>query len=733
MSSVTLTTKLYKENMLSVRSMMKNAMRLRASASHLQFQNRYNTMSVSRQNFSRFPRSRNSSSYLQNKHIERLEREANGNPHNAAAQVQYLQALNKIRPAEVIKRVESGLFATNKQTAREYVAALSNTSGVQSSLTSSIGGGSMTEPISVRLAQPPFKEQFFSIFQKMLGVCIVIAGASYFLEREKSSGGSLGRAMGMGVSKERKPVMHCDKTFADVKGAEEAKNDLREIIEFLRNPERFQRLGGKLPKGVLLTGPPGTGKTLLAKCVAGEAKVPFFYASGSEFEEMFVGVGARRIRDLFKAARAHSPCIVFIDEIDAIGGKRSMKDQSALKMTLNEMLQQLDGFESDGSNVIVVAATNFPDSLDPALVRPGRFDRNVVVPLPSLKDREEILKLYLQNIPTDPDLDVSVLARGTPGCSGAELSNMINAAAIQASVDGKEFLSQADIEYAKDKILMGAERKSYVMRPQEIWNTACHEGGHALVALLTPGADPIHKATIIPRGRSLGHVLQLPENDVVSLTRKQIRCKLDVMFGGRVAEELMFGKDNVTTGATNDMQQATNLARRCVMQFGFSDSEDQGVMGLMYEDDVRRLGPETRERIDKEVKEMLQGAYNRTMRLMRNNKPKLLTLANALKEYETLTGSELEDLIQGKKLEGKLNRADKEAKRKEKMRIEAEKEREASKTRQEKQKKHVRGVRISGDDEKSIQVSSTRGRFRASASSSSSSPSSHGSQQQERK
>eukprot|EP00938_MAST-03A_sp_MAST-3A-sp1_P002788 g2788.t1 len=670
---------------------------------------RYMLMNAMRRSRSQIM-SRSSSSYLRSKHIERLEREANGNPSNAAAQVQYLQALNKVRPAEVIKRVESGLFATNKATAKEYVQALSSTSGVSGTTGLAAMNSGLSEPINVRLAQPPLKDKMFDVLQKMLGVAIFIGIATYFLEREKSSGGSIGRAMGMSIGKDRKPIMQSDKSFADVKGAEEAKNDLREVISFLRSPEKFQRLGGKLPKGVLLTGPPGTGKTLLAKCVAGEAKVPFFYASGSEFEEMFVGVGARRIRDLFKSARAHSPCIVFIDEIDAIGGKRAMKDHQALKMTLNQLLVELDGFD-ESENVVIIGATNFPDSLDPALVRPGRFDRNVVVPLPSLKDREDIIELYLQNIPTDPDLDVSVLARGTPGSSGAELYNMVNAAAIQASIEGKTCLTQEDLEFAKDKILMGAERKSFVMRPQEVWNTCCHEGGHALIAMLTPGADPIHKATIIPRGRSLGHVLQLPEQDVVSLTRTQIMARIDVCMGGRVAEELMFGRNRVTTGATNDMQQATNLARRCVMQFGFSDDEEGGVMGLMYEDDVRRLGEETRTRVDNEVKEMLQAAYDRTMRLMTRNKSKLLTLANALKEYETLSGSELQDLIQGKKLKGKLNKAEREAKRQEKMRIEAEREAaEKEALRLKKKNQQIQGVRISKDDEKGIQVSSSRGR-----------------------
>ncbi len=330
---------------------------------------RYMLMNAMRRSRSQIM-SRSSSSYLRSKHIERLEREANGNPSNAAAQVQYLQALNKVRPAEVIKRVESGLFATNKATAKEYVQALSSTSGVSGTTGLAAMNSGLSEPINVRLAQPPLKDKMFDVLQKMLGVAIFIGIATYFLEREKSSGGSIGRAMGMSIGKDRKPIMQSDKSFADVKGAEEAKNDLREVISFLRSPEKFQRLGGKLPKGVLLTGPPGTGKTLLAKCVAGEAKVPFFYASGSEFEEMFVGVGARRIRDLFKSARAHSPCIVFIDEIDAIGGKRAMKDHQALKMTLNQLLVELDGFD-ESENVVIIGATNFPDSLDPALVRGG--------------------------------------------------------------------------------------------------------------------------------------------------------------------------------------------------------------------------------------------------------------------------------------------------------------------------------------------------------------------------
>eukprot|EP00939_MAST-03C_sp_MAST-3C-sp1_P003419 g3419.t1 len=606
-----------------------------------------------------------SSSYLALKHLQRLERQANSSPQAAGVQAQYLKALNNVKPSEVVRRVESGIFASSTETAAEYVAALSKVRGTMHGLRGgaandggsraaaaaaavgeSNGGWGLSDerPIHVMMSPPTLRQQIWRTVRSVLGLFLLFSFVGVALEDRGGSGGGIGRAMGMGLGKEPTPVMSTDKTFDDVKGAAEAKNDLKEVISFLKEPERFTKLGGKLPKGVLLTGPPGTGKTLLARAVAGEAGVPFFYASGSEFEEMFVGVGARRVRDLFTAAKKNSPCIVFIDEIDAIGGKRAAKDQSALKMTLNQLLVELDGFEQN-DGVIVVAATNFPDSLDPALVRPGRFDRNVVVPLPSMKDREEILAHYLSKVPVDDDVKVNTLARGTPGASGAELSNLVNAAAVQASLSGSDRVSHDDLEWAKDKILMGAERRSLVMRPQEIWNTACHESGHALVALLTPGADPIHKATIIPRGRALGMVFQLPETDVVSLTRKQLLAKLDVCMGGRVAEELMFGSSEVTTGATSDMQSATTLARRMVMMYGFSTKN-----GLLYEEDVRKLGPETRELIDREVRRILDEAYERTMNLMSSNKKKLVSLATALKEYETLTGDELEDIVQGKAL-----------------------------------------------------------------------------------
>lgn len=588
------------------------------------------------------------------KHVQRLEREANASPQSAAAQAAYLRALNSIKPAEVIRRVESGLFAANKETAGEYVSALNRTNQLAAAggLNANGVGLSDSRPLHVVMSQPSMKSQMWRTLRSVLGIFLLFSFIGVALEDKGGGGGGIGRSLGMGMSKEVTPVLMTDTTFENVKGAREAKHELSEIVSFLKEPGRFTKLGGKLPKGVMLTGPPGTGKTLLARAVAGEAGVPFFYASGSEFEEMFVGVGARRVRDLFKAAKEHAPCIVFIDEIDAIGGKRALKDQQALKMTLNQLLVELDGFEKN-EGVIVLAATNFPDSLDPALIRPGRFDRNVTVPLPNMMDREEILGLYLSKVPLADDVSPNVLARGTPGASGADLSNLVNIAALQASVNGHDVVTHADLEWAKDKILMGPERKSMVMQPKEIWNTSCHESGHALVALLTPGADPIHKATIIPRGRALGMVFQLPEHDVLSLTRRQIEAKLDVCMGGRVAEELMFGKDCVTTGATSDMQSATSLARRMVMMYGYSEK-----VGLVYEDDIRRLSPETQQIIDREVRKLLGDSYSRTMRLMSKNKRQLVTLATALRDHETLSGAQLQDLLNGKTLPSAPSKGD---------------------------------------------------------------------------
>jgi ATP-dependent metalloprotease len=429
--------------------------------------------------------------------------------------------------------------------------------------------------------------------------------------------------------------------FTDVLGVDEAKNELEEIVEYLRNPTKFTRLGGNLPKGLLLMGPPGTGKTLLAKAIAGEAQVPFFYASGSQFEEVYVGVGARRVRDLFEAAKKKSPCIVFIDEIDAIGGSRSLKDQSAMKMTLNELLVQMDGF-AENNGIIVIGATNFKKSLDQALIRPGRFDKHVNVPLPDVQGRKQILELYGKKTVMGDDVDLNVLARGTPGMSGAELFNLVNQAAIKASMDGLEGITHQALEWAKDKILMGAERQSAIVTAETAKCTAYHEGGHALVGIMTPGSDPIHKATIMPRGRSLGMVMQLPEGDQNSMSKKQMLARLDVCMGGRIAEGLIFGDENITSGASSDIQQASRLARAMVTKYGFSDE-----IGVVFHDGElgENAAEETRQRIDKEVKRLCDESYQRATDLLKKYHREHERLSEALLEFETLTGKEIDDLV----------------------------------------------------------------------------------------
>jgi len=441
-------------------------------------------------------------------------------------------------------------------------------------------------------------------------------------------------------------------TFDDVKGVDEAKEDLEEVVEFLRNPQKFTRLGGTLPTGVLLMGPPGTGKTLLAKAVAGEANVPFFYASGSQFEEMYVGVGAKRIRDLFDAAKAKkSPCIIFIDEIDAVGGSRKLKDQSALKMTLNELLVQMDGFEKN-SGIIVIGATNFADSLDKALLRPGRFDKHVTVHTPDLKGRLEILQLYTRNKQLASNVDLQTTARNTTGWTGAQLYNLINTAALRAAVMDLKAINQEMIEYARDKILMGAERK-LTQNIEAASCTAYHEAGHALVAVLTPGSPPIHKATILPRGQALGMVQYLPrgngKEDSTSLKFKEMMAYIDMAMGGRVAEELIFGPENISSGASNDIQQATNLARDMVTRYGFSP--ELGVVDLaVREGELGAASEATRAKIDSEVKKILDGAYERATNLLKMHAKSHEKLAELLIEYETLTGEEVRALV----LEGKL-------------------------------------------------------------------------------
>eukprot|EP00584_Thalassiosira_punctigera_P018141 CAMPEP_0172574474 /NCGR_PEP_ID=MMETSP1067-20121228/136722_1 /TAXON_ID=265564 ORGANISM="Thalassiosira punctigera, Strain Tpunct2005C2" /NCGR_SAMPLE_ID=MMETSP1067 /ASSEMBLY_ACC=CAM_ASM_000444 /LENGTH=505 /DNA_ID=CAMNT_0013367103 /DNA_START=584 /DNA_END=2101 /DNA_ORIENTATION=- len=451
----------------------------------------------------------------------------------------------------------------------------------------------------------------------------------------------------MGNGKHIQEAEGSEVRFDDVKGVTEAKAELEEIVLYLKDPGRFTRLGGKLPRGLLLTGPPGTGKTLLAKAIAGEAGVPFFFASGSQFEEVYVGLGAKRVRELFEAAKAKSTAaIIFIDEIDALGGSRKLKDQSALKQTLNELLVQMDGFE-ENSGIIVIGATNFAESLDTALLRPGRFDKHVAVPLPDVGGRKEILEMYAAKTKVSEDVDLNILARGTTGMSGADLYNLMNQAAVKASVDGLEAITMHVFEWAKDKILMGAERRSAVITPESARKTAYHEAGHALVGVLTEGAMTIHKATIMPRGQSLGMVMQLP-GDETSQSHRQMIAYMDVCMGGRIAEEIVFGEDNVTSGASQDIRQATSTARAMVTKFGFG--EDTGIVYYGGETGQQDAGDRMRNQIDEEVKRLTSASYERAKALLKKHSKEHKLLAETLLEYETLTGDEVRDLVlRGKK------------------------------------------------------------------------------------
>jgi len=476
------------------------------------------------------------------------------------------------------------------------------------------------------------------------------AGALMMLVDEKSL------PKGLGLSNDVQPVTGSPKRFTDVVGVDEAKDDLQEIVKYLRTPKTFTRLGGKLPKGCLLTGPPGTGKTLLARAVAGEAGVPFFYMSGSEFEEVFVGVGAKRVRELFGAAKKRAPCIIFIDEIDAIGSHRNPKEQQAMKMTLNQLLVEMDGFQQN-AGVIVLAATNFPESLDRALVRPGRFDTRVVVPLPDVRGRKQILDLYAKPVPLDEHVDLETIARATPGFSGADLSNLMNVAALRASHEEKKKVGMADLEYACDKIRMGPERKSAVISPENLKLTAYHEGGHALVALHTKGAMPINKATIVPRGDALGMVSYLPEKDQLNLTRQQMLAHIDVCMGGRVAEELIFGHEQVTTGASSDLQQATSMARNMVTKYGMSDA-----VGPLYigGSELENLSPTAREAVEAEIKAMVKAGDANARRIITEHKAELHRLAQGLLAHETISREDIGELIAGRELkrENKENKKD---------------------------------------------------------------------------
>lgn len=442
------------------------------------------------------------------------------------------------------------------------------------------------------------------------------------------------------------PVQMKNVTFEHVKGVEEAKNELQEVVEFLKNPQKFTALGGKLPKGVLLVGPPGTGKTLLARAVAGEADVPFYYASGSEFDEMFVGVGASRIRNLFREAKANAPCVIFIDELDSVGGKRIESPMHPYsRQTINQLLAEMDGFKPN-EGVIIIGATNFPEALDNALIRPGRFDMQVTVPKPDVKGRTEILNWYLKKIKVDPAIEASIIARGTVGFSGADLENLVNQAALKAAVDGKDMVTLKELEFAKDKILMGPERRSAEIDKKNKLITAYHESGHAIVAYYTKDAMPINKATIMPRGPSLGHVSMLPENDRWSETRSQLLAQMDVSMGGRVAEEIIFGHEYITTGASSDFDSATKIAKMMVTRFGMCEK-----LGVMTYTDMTSQSPETQAAVEHEIRVLLKESYERAKALLKSHAKEHKNLADALLMYETLDAKEIQLVLEGKTLE----------------------------------------------------------------------------------
>jgi cell division protease FtsH len=488
---------------------------------------------------------------------------------------------------------------------------------------------------------------------------LLLIGVWIYFMRQMQGGGSGRGAMSFGKSKAR--LLGEDQvgvTFADVAGVEEAKQEVAEIVDFLRDPSKFQRLGGKIPKGVLMVGPPGTGKTLLAKAIAGEAKVPFFTISGSDFVEMFVGVGASRVRDMFDQAKKQAPCIIFIDELDAVGRHRGAGlggGHDEREQTLNQMLVEMDGFEGS-EGIIVIAATNRPDVLDPALLRPGRFDRQVVVPLPDIRGREQILKVHMRKVPLDDNVEPSIIARGTPGFSGADLANLVNEAALFAARANRRVVGMDEFEKAKDKIMMGTERRSMVMSEKEKLNTAYHESGHAIVGYCVPDHDPVHKVTIIPRGRALGVTMYLPEEDKYSISKEKLESQLSSLFGGRIAEEMTLGPDGITTGAANDIERATDIARNMVTKWGLSEklgpltySEDDGEVFLGRSvTQHKQVSDVTIHTIDEEVRKIIDRNYDRAKNILTEHREKLDVMAKALMKYETIDYHQVVDIMEGR-------------------------------------------------------------------------------------
>ncbi len=572
-----------------------------------------------------------------------------GNSRAGAQQVAYSDFVNEVNAGHVRDVVIQGRTVTGQLSdGRNFQTYTPEDPQLVSRLTEK----------GVRVVARPEESEVNPLFHYLMSwfPMLLLIGVWIFFMRQMQGGG--GRAMGFGKSRARLLTEKQGRvTFEDVAGIDEAKSELEEIVEFLRDPQKFQRLGGKIPKGVLLVGPPGTGKTLLARAIAGEANVPFFTISGSDFVEMFVGVGASRVRDMFEQGKKNAPCIIFIDEIDAVGRHRGAGlggGNDEREQTLNQMLVEMDGFESN-EGVILIAATNRPDVLDPALLRPGRFDRQVVVPNPDVLGREKILRVHMRKVPLAADVDPKVIARGTPGFSGADLANLVNEAALYAARTGRRTVGMYELEQAKDKVMMGAERRSLVMSEEEKRMTAYHESGHAICSLHEPSSDPIHKATIIPRGRALGLVMSLPEGDRLSHSRAWARGKLVLAMGGRVAEEVIFGADNVSNGAQGDIQQATSLARAMVTEWGMSerlgmvrygDNSQEVFLGHSVTQ-TKNLSEETARLIDGEIRGLIDGAYARAKQILTENIEQLHLLAKALLEHETLSGDEIKQVIRG--------------------------------------------------------------------------------------
>ena len=565
--------------------------------------------------------------------------------------------------SEFVKQVDEGNVRTVTMATsanRDSAIAGKLTSGEDFHTVAPAGANIADKMISKGVAVQVKAEEQSSIWLYMLYNSLpflLILGISFFVMRQMQKNAGSG-AMGFGKSRARMLTEKQGRvTFADVAGIDEAREELQEIVEYLKDPGRFARLGGKIPMGALLVGSPGTGKTLLARAIAGEAGVPFFTISGSDFVEMFVGVGASRVRDMFDQAKKSAPCIVFIDEIDAVGRHRGAglgNGNDEREQTLNQLLVEMDGFEAN-EGIIIIAATNRPDVLDPALLRPGRFDRQVVVPRPDIDGREQILGVHMKKVPLAPDVDARVIARGTPGFSGADLANLVNEAALLAARKGKRLVAMQEFEEAKDKVLMGTERKSMVMTEDEKRMTAYHEAGHAIVALHEPASDPIHKATIIPRGRALGMVMRLPERDSYSYHRDKMYANLAVAMGGRVAEEMIFGYEKVSSGAASDIQYATQLARDMVTRWGMSDAlgplqyaepEEEVFLGYSV-NRQRQMSNETAQAIDAEIRNIVEGGYKRAQSVLTEQREKLETLAKALLEFETLSGDEIKKVLEG--------------------------------------------------------------------------------------